>query len=204
MYLKFEKHGEENLTDRIATLVKRVRTLEDELEEEFDRHRSEYRYRLERGRVVFEHDIRQRHKALKQKLSSYLTEARPLVVLTAPVIYSLIIPFILLDVFVTIYQVICFPTYRIKKVRRADYITFDRKHLSYLNGLEKLNCMYCSYGNGLLAYCVEIAARTEKHWCPIKHARHMAGRHAHYPEFVEYGDAEGFQHTKQASHDATK
>ena len=192
------------MTDRIAKLVERLRDLDDELETEFELRRRQFKYRIEQARVVFETDVRQRHVGLKQKLSSYLGMARPMVVLTAPFIYSLIIPFVLLDAFVSLYQAVCFPVYRIEKVRRSDYLSFDRKHLSYLNGLEKLNCLYCSYGNGLLAYVVEIAARTEKHWCPIKHARRMAGRHMHYAEFVDYGDAEGYQRTKQAFRDANK
>lgn len=192
------------MTDKITALIKRVRALEDELEIEFARRRSDFSYRIEQGRVVFEQDVRQRHAALKHKLSSYLAGARPLVVLTAPFIYSVIIPFVLLDICVSIYQIVCFPVYGIEKVQRADYITFDRKHLSYLNGLEKLNCMYCSYGNGLLAYAVEITARTEKYWCPIKHAKRMAGQHAHYSEFEEFGDAEGFQRSKDVSRNATK
>lgn len=192
------------MTDKVATLIQRIRALEDELEEEFARRRNAVRYQVKQGRIVFEQDVRRRHKLIQQKLSSYLAEARPLVVLTAPIIYSVIIPLVMLDVFLTIYQAICFPIYRLEKVLRADYITFDRKHLSYLNGLEKFNCIYCSYGNGLLAYAREIAARTEKHWCPIKHAKRMAGLHAHYSEFVEYGDAEAFHRTKTESHNATK
>ena len=192
------------MADRITTLIERVRKLEAELEKEFDQKRSDFRFRLERGRVEFESDLRRRHKAVKQKMWSYLAGARPLVILTAPVIYAVIIPFALLDIFITIYQAVCFPVYRLKKVKRGEYITFDRNQLSYLNGLEKLNCIYCSYGNGLLAYAVEIAARTEKHWCPIKHAKRMAGRHAYYHEFVEFGDAEAFQLIKQAPQDATK
>lgn len=192
------------MTDKVASLVARIRALEDELEDEFACRRAAFNYRLEQNRVVFEQEVCQRHKALQQKLVSYMVEARPLVVLTAPVIYAVIIPFVLLDIFVSVYQAICFPVYRIEKVRRADYITFDRNQLSYLNGLEKFNCLYCSYGNGLLGYAREIAARTEKHWCPIKHAKRMAGLHDHYSEFVEYGDAEGFQHSKDESHDATK
>jgi len=181
-----------------------MRALEDELEKEFEHRRSAFEYRLEQRRVVFETEVLQQHAALKQKLLSYMAEARPLVVLTAPIIYAVIIPFVLLDLFVSLYQAICFPVYRIEKVLRSDYITFDRKHLAYLNGLEKLNCMYCSYGNGLLAYAREIAGRTEKHWCPIKHAKRMEGMHAHYPEFVDFGDAEAFQRTKQDLHALTK
>ena len=104
----------------------------------------------------------------------------------------------------TLYQAVCFPVYRIEKVRRADYISIDRHHLAYLNGLEKLNCMYCGYGNGLLAYASEIAARTEAYWCPIKHARRMEGTHRHYPEFLEYGDAEGFKRKQTEVHEKTK
>lgn len=71
------------------------------------------------------------------------------------------IPSVLLDVFVTIYQWICLPFYRINKVQRGDYIMFERKHLYFLNGNEELSCLYCSYGNGLLTYACEIAGRTE-------------------------------------------
>ena len=188
------------MSDRVAGLVKKIREIEDELEAEFENRRESFHYRIEKNKVVFESGIRRRHEALKQRLGSYIAGARPMVVLTAPVIYSVIIPLVLLDLFVTIYQMACFPAYGIEKVRRADYITFDRRHLSYLNGLEKLNCMYCAYANGLLAYVTEIAGRTEKHWCPIKHARRMAGVHRHYPEFVEYGDAEGYQQQKRVLH----
>jgi hypothetical protein len=105
----------------------------------------------------------------------------------------LIVPLVLLDLFVTAYQAACFPVYGIAKVRRADYLVFDRHHLGYLNALEKLNCAYCSYANGLIAYVREIAGRTEKYWCPIKHARRVIGAHPHYAEFRDYGDAAAFR-----------
>lgn len=189
---------------KTAKIVKRIKELEDELEAEFDRRRGQFNFRFENGKVIFARDVKQQHDAIKQKLGAYIAGARPMVVLTAPVIYSVIIPFVLLDLFVSLYQAICFPVYGIEKARRADYITFDRKHLSYLNGLEKLNCLYCAYGNGLLAYAAEIAGRTEKHWCPIKHAKRMASVHRHYPEFVDYGDAEGYQRQKRAAHEISK
>ena len=69
----------------------------------------------------------------------------------------------------------------------------DRQHLAYLNAIEKINCMYCGYANGVLAYVREVAARTEQYWCPIRHAGRARGAHAHYREFVEYGDAEGYK-----------
>jgi len=192
------------LTDKVAALVKQINDLEDELEHEFERRRKAFNFRIEQGRVIFEQDILKQQKAIRQRLRSYIAGARVLVVLTAPVIYSMIVPLVFLDVFVTIYQAICFPVYKIPKTVRADYITFDRKHLSYLNGLEKLNCIYCSYGNGVLAFTREIAARTELYWCPIKHAKRMSGLHHHYPEFAEYGDAEQYQSRVRALRGTTQ
>ena len=42
--------------------------------------------------------------------------------------------------------------------RRRDYIVVDRHKLSYLNGIEKLNCVYCGDANGVFAYTREITA----------------------------------------------
>ena len=178
---------------RIAELTGRLAQLQAELDAELARRRAELRVGLERGRIAFEEELLRRHRELKTALSSYLWNARPLVILTAPVIYSMIVPFVLLDLFVTIYQAVCFPVYNIPKVRRADYLVFDRHHLAYLNALEKLNCAYCSYANGLIAYVREIAARTEQYWCPIKHARRVVGAHPRYVLFDDYGDAENYQ-----------
>jgi hypothetical protein len=175
------------------TILSRIRDLQDQLEAEFDRRRDDFLYRLEKGRVIFDADMQRRHRAARVRLSDFLRQTRPLVVLTAPLIYGLIIPFALLDLMVTLYQRICFPIYRIETVRRADFIRIDRHHLQYLNALQKLNCVYCGYGNGLIAYVQEIAGRTEAYWCPIKHAARVGTAHAYYAQFVDYGDAEGFQ-----------
>jgi len=111
----------------------------------------------------------------------------------APVIYAMIVPFVILDITITIYQWICFPVYGIEKVKRGDYFIFDRYHLAYLNILEAINCAYCSYGNGLMAYASEIAGRTEQYWCPIKHARKAISAHQLYIGFADFGDAETFR-----------
>jgi hypothetical protein len=52
----------------------------------------------------FEEEILRCHRELRTRLSTYLLDARPLVVLTAPVIYAVIVPLVLLDLFVSIYQ----------------------------------------------------------------------------------------------------
>ena len=179
--------------DHVAHLMDRIAALETELAAEIAKERAGLRYGLEQGRIAFEQEVLRRHRELRTRLSEYILNARPLVVLTAPVTYSLIVPLVILDISVSIYQAVCFPAYGIEKVRRRDYFTFDRAHLAYLNALERLNCAYCSYANGLIAYVREIAGRTEQYWCPIKHARRMIATHDHYREFVDYGDAEAYR-----------
>ncbi len=47
-----------------------------------------------------------------------------------------------MDVTISLYQAVCFPIYGIPKVKRQDYIVFDRQYLQYLNLIEKINCAY--------------------------------------------------------------
>ena len=119
--------------------------------------------------------------------------ARPLAVLSSPFVYGLIIPLAFLDLSVSIFQAVCFPAYGIQKVRRRDNLVFDHRYLAYLNPLEKLNCAYCSYANGIIAFFREVAGRAEQHWCPIKHARRILAAHPHYSEFADFGDAEAYR-----------
>ena len=177
----------------VADLTRKIHVLEQELEVQLALARAELHVRIEDGKVEFEAAVLNRHRELKTRLAHYVAGARPLIVITAPVIYALIVPLALLDVFITIYQAVCFPIYGIARVARKDYLIFDRRYLAYLNAIEKLNCAYCSYANGLIAYIREIAARTEQYWCPIKHARRVIGTHARYAMFDDYGNGEGYQ-----------
>ena len=177
----------------VEALIDRIRSLEEELEAELAKQRAGLRFGFEHGRVIFEEEILRRHREVKTNLWRYIRRARPLVVLTAPFIYGLIIPLVLLDLFVTVYQATCFPAYGIAKVKRGDFLVFDRHHLAYLNLLEKLNCAYCSYANGLINFTREIASRTEAYWCPIKHARRVLGTHQLYNEFPDFGDGDGYR-----------
>lgn len=181
------------MESRIAGLLDKIREIEGEIEQEVAKRRAEFRFHIEQGRVLFEEEVLRRHRELKVALGRYIIGAQPLVVLTAPFIYALIVPFALLDLFVSLYQAVCFPVYGIPKVKRSRYFVFDRERLAYLNALEKLNCAYCTYCNAVIAYVREIASRTEYYWCPIKHARRVAGVHRRYNEFVDFGDAEGYR-----------
>lgn len=159
--------------------------LEEEIKSQF--------YELRNGKVWFSEEIKREHRRLKTSLLRYVLHSRLFAILTAPFIYACIIPFVLLDLFISIYQAICFPVYGVPKARRRDYMAIDRNKLRYLNALEGLNCMYCSYANGLLAYVVEVAGRTEQHWCPIKHSRRVQHTHDRYSHFLPYGDASAYR-----------
>ncbi|MCC6362740.1 MAG: hypothetical protein IT165_04405 [Bryobacterales bacterium] len=174
-------------------LLERIRTIEHELGLALEEKEHEFRYRWSQGKARFEQEAIEQHRKLKTRLPRYIAESRLLAILSAPVIYAGMIPFVVLDVFLFVYQGVCFPIYGIPKVRRADYVIFDRGHLKYLNLVERLNCAYCSYANGLLAYAVEVTARTEQHWCPIKHARRLRAPHSRYQRFFDYGDAQRYR-----------
>lgn len=110
-------------------------------------------------------------------------------IIVMPVIYSLIIPVFVLDIWVEIYHRVCFWAYEIPYVKRSSYIKIDRHKLSYLDPVEKLNCVYCGYVNGLFHYISVIAGETEKYWCGIKHKHNSNfNEPAHHKNFLEYGD----------------
>jgi hypothetical protein len=181
------------MPSRIDDVLNRIVGLERELEAELNHARERWRYRFEAGRVRFDRDVRLAHQRLKQSIPRFLRESSIANILTAPIIYSLIVPIALVDAWISLYQAICFRSYGITRVRRSAYIVIDRQHLSYLNVFEKLNCMYCGYANGVLAYVREVAGRTEQYWCPIRHAHRVRAPHLQYRHFIDYGDAEGYR-----------
>ncbi|MFZ6022699.1 MAG: hypothetical protein ACOYT9_04535 [Patescibacteria group bacterium] len=114
--------------------------------------------------------------------------------LSMPFIYGMILPALVLDLTLEVYHTICFPLYGIAYVKRKNYIRIDRQKLEYLTFMEKLNCMYCGYVNGLFAYAVQVAAETEKYWCSIKHKSDASFKApTHHESFLEYGDKKAYQ-----------
>lgn len=180
------------MNDRLLMLLEKFRTLERELAVEIQKKEQEFFYEIRKRKVRFQREIKLEHRLLMKSLRQYIREARPLTVLTAPFIWACLVPSILMDLTLTLYQFVCFPVYGIPKVRRSDFIVLDRHNLSYLNFIEKMNCMYCGYFNGVMGYVREIAARTEQHWCPIKHARRVGDIHSRYKNFFDYGDAQRY------------
>lgn len=181
------------MNPKISELLNRIQQMELEIELEMKRKRAELQADFEETRVRFEREVLEQQRRFKTGVISYLLTANLMSVLTAPVIYALFIPILLLDLSISVYQHICFRAYGIKRVKRSDYFVFDRAHLAYLNLIEKINCAYCSYGNGVMAYGREVVARTEQYWCPIKHARKIMAAHPYYTGFVDFGDAQSYK-----------
>jgi hypothetical protein len=137
--------------------------------------------------------VRAIQRRLRTGLWRYLSRGDFPTLLTAPLVYSMAIPLLVLDAWVSLYQAICFRAWDIARVRRRSYFAIDRHQLTYLNGVEKINCFFCSYANGLFAYVGEVAARTEQYWCPIRHARRTRNPHHRSASFAAYGDAKAYR-----------
>jgi len=177
------------MNERIRRLLEEISALEDDLRTALHEQETRLHFRIVGKRIEFQKAIRDRHRELRVSLLSWFAGSELRNVVSAPVIYAMVVPFAVFDIAVTIYQFLCFPLYRIRRVRRGDYIVIDRHNLDYLNFFERLHCTYCAYANGVIAYASEIAARTEQYWCPIKHARKVLGTHARYRQFADFGDA---------------
>lgn len=181
------------MTQRMKEIARTIVDLQAELDREIEHRRRALGVRVHDRLVEFERGIVIEQRKLKTSVRAFFARSSFGAVISAPVIYSMLLPLLLLDIWISFYQAICFRAYGIARVERRDYIAFDRGHLAYLNWVEALNCAYCAYANGVIAYAREIGSRTEQYWCPIKHALRISDPHQRYYEFLEFGDAEGYR-----------
>jgi len=178
---------------RVDDILNRIEALEKELVEELRAIEPKLRYTIQDKKVRFSAEVKKHHKMLVRRWFNYVYDSGFLIVLTIPLVWSALIPMLILDAAIGLYQVICFPVYGIPFVKRREYIAFDRHSLPYLNIIEKVNCTYCAYFNGVMGYVREVAARTEQYWCPIRHARPIKPVHSRYRQFFPYGEAEAYR-----------
>lgn len=181
------------MNERVSQLLAQMAALEAELVTAIHEQQSRMFFQIKGKRVEFEGSVKAAHRKLKMNFFWWLVSFRPQNLITGPIIYGMVVPLVIMDLCVSFYQWSCFPIYGITKVRRSDYLVFDRHQLHYLNFIEKFHCAYCEYGNGLVAYMREILARTEAYFCPIKHAKKVMGTHARYNQFLDYGDAINYE-----------
>ena len=136
------------MNGRLNEILEEIRELEKKVQSEMKRREEELKYRVSEGKVIFEREILELHKKIASSLFFYIVKAPLLIILSAPIIYAMIVPAMLMDLTLWVYQTVCFPIYAIPKVKRSDHIVLDRHYLKYLNLLERMNCDYCSYFNG--------------------------------------------------------
>ncbi len=181
----------------IDEILDRLQATQREFDQEIDRllaeGREQFRYSLRFGKVVFARGARLLHLRQRTGVWQYLRRTPVAYLLSASLIYGMIVPLVILDLSFTLFQHLCFRIYGIPRVRRADYLVIDRHRLAYLNWIEKLNCVYCGYGNQLVEYIREVIGRTEQYWCPIKHAQRTLDPHRRTLQFFEYGDAQAYR-----------
>lgn len=184
-----------NETDQsnLHGLLAEIKELEKAVLEQLKKTESEIVFTVKNRSVMFQKDIAEKHKAFRKSIARFLVETPIMFFAIAPVIYIMIVPAVLMDVSMFFYQMICFPVLGIPKVIRKDYISLDRHKLKYLNWIQKVNCDYCSYFNGVIAFVREIASRSEQYFCPIRHALRTKGLLPRYAQFIPYGDAEAFR-----------
>ncbi len=181
------------MNDKIKEMIEEIEAMKVKLGEEIAQQEKDISYEIQNGYVRFEQEIFNRQKENMKNLLAWFRDIPLLHLLASPLVYAMVIPAILFDIILFVYQQVIFRIFKFKFIKRSDYILFDRQYLGYLNSIEKLNCLYCTYFNGLMQYAAAIAGRTELYFCPIKHAKKVAYQHDYYDEFFSYGDEDKYQ-----------
>ena len=181
------------MNDAIKEMVEEIEAMKAKLVAEIKAHEKDISYEIKNGYIKFEKEILDKQRENMKNLFLWFSEIPLLHLLVAPIIYAMAIPAVLFDLILFFYQQTIFRVYKFEFIKRSEYIVFDRQYLGYLNSIEKFNCMFCSYFNGLMQYASAIASRTELYFCPIRHAKKIAYEHKHYHHFLAYGDDEKYQ-----------
>ncbi len=176
------------MNSNIKKIIEKVDHLNEKLSKEYTSLAKKYGFSIKKRKVLFLKKFKEKNKRFRIPTIKYVLPKNIRHLLSIPFIYAMIIPLIIMDIFITLYHWVAFPLYRIPRVKRQDYINYDRKYLNYLNSIQKVNCLYCSYANGFIAYAQEIAARTERYWCPLKAAKRPKFHHEWYKDFADYGN----------------
>jgi len=191
------------LSDTIKKMITDIESMKAKLGEEIAKQEEYASYEIKNGYVAFEKEILAKQKENMKSLWLWFTETPLLHLLSSPVVYVMVLPAMLLDMMLFIYRKVVSSVFKFDFPERKEYVVFDRQYLGYLNIMEKLNCMYCSYFNGLMAYAAAIASRTEYYFCPIKHAKKVAYKHEYYDAFLRYGEEDKYQEKLKKLRDDT-
>jgi len=183
------------MNENIKEMIEEIETMKKKLGEEITKQEENVNYEISNGYIKFEKEMFNSQKQNMMHLWDWFREIPLQQLLSAPVVYMMIIPAVVLDIMLFVYHNVVSRVFKIKFRKRSDYVVFDRQYLGYLNVVEKLNCLYCAYFNGVMQYASSIAGRTELYFCPIKHAKKIAYKHEFYHTFLPYGDGDEYQKT---------
>lgn len=114
---------------KINEILKRMDELKSQLQTEYESLMERYDYAIENRKIVFSEKAKGLQKNLRESIPHYLLSAEIRNILSAPFIYAMIVPAVVLDLFLTMFQHTAFPLYGIEKVKRSDHIVFDRRFL---------------------------------------------------------------------------
>ncbi len=181
------------MNTKINKIFEEIKDKKAELKLEYEKMKEKYGFRIEWRKIIWNKDEAAKQKKRRKSAWDTFFSATVFEILSIPFIYAMIIPAVILDIFLFMYQQTAIRLYKIPLAKRSDYIVFDRRQLWYLNWLQKINCIYCSYVNWLFQYWVEVAWRTEKYWCPIKSATKKHWDHNWEKYFADYGDVDWFR-----------
>ena len=181
------------MNDRIKNMIADIEAMKAKLGEEIEKQEAHASYEIKNGYVHFEKEMFLKQKENMKSLWEWFAETPILNLMSSPVVYMMVFPAMLLDAMLFVYTNVVSRVFKFDFPERKAYVVFDRQYLGYLNSMEKLNCMYCAYFNGLMAYAAAIAGRTEFYFCPIKHAKKIAYKHEYYDAFLGYGDEDNYQ-----------
>ena len=92
------------MNERIGNLLNQMAALEEELRVELQQHEAGLLFNIKGKRIEFEQSIKETHRRLKTGFFHWLVTYRPQNLITGPIIYGMIVPLVILDFFVTVYQ----------------------------------------------------------------------------------------------------
>lgn len=105
-------------------------------------------------------------------------------IIAAVACYICIFPLFMIDIFIWQFQNIYFRNFQIPLIQRSQYIVLDRFSLSKLTFWQRINCLYCEYANGLIAFAKAVVNQMELYSCAIKHVHQPLGQE-HQKDFFE-------------------
>lgn len=89
------------MNDKLDALLDKMRELEKEMMQELRRKETEFFYEVRQKKVRFTGEALTRQRKLGKRLHRFLLDSSFLVVLTTPIIWSCLLPLVMLDLVIS-------------------------------------------------------------------------------------------------------